>query len=114
MKNLLSDIPDELPEELTETLLRSKSFRVERIVSLGHASPQDFWYDQPAHEGLLVLSGFGVLRFQDPDELIQLFAGDVVNIPVHRKHRVEATNPDYETVWLAIFYTDDASPSGEK
>jgi cupin 2 domain-containing protein len=32
-------------------------------------------------------------------------AGDFVNIPAHRKHRVEWTTPDEPTVWLAVFYS---------
>lgn len=107
MRNLFSDIPNDLPEEFTETLLRSGNFRIERIVSQGHASPDDFWYDQDEHEWLVVLSGYGVLRFQDTDELVEIYPGDCINISAHRKHRVEATDPDHETVWLAVFYSDD-------
>jgi hypothetical protein len=29
--------------------------RIERIISHGHASPADFWYDQPQHEWVIVL-----------------------------------------------------------
>jgi cupin 2 domain-containing protein len=31
-------------------------------------------------------------------------AGDWINIPAHRKHRVEWTTPDEKTVWVAVFY----------
>jgi cupin 2 domain-containing protein len=37
-----------LPEELTQTLLSTPGLRIERIVSLGHQSPETFWYDQEA------------------------------------------------------------------
>ena len=30
--------------------------------------------------------------------------GDFVNIPAHKKHRVEWTTPDEPTVWLAVHY----------
>ena len=55
MKNLLSDIPDALHDELLETLLEADSIRVERIVSHGHSSPEGFWYDQEQHEWVVVL-----------------------------------------------------------
>jgi cupin 2 domain-containing protein len=30
--------------------------------------------------------------------------GDFINIPAHQKHRVEWTEPEEETIWLAIHY----------
>jgi hypothetical protein len=48
--NLFAEIPADLPEELFQTLLSTPDFRIERIVSHGHASPEGFWYDQEAHE----------------------------------------------------------------
>ena len=30
--------------------------------------------------------------------------GDFVNIPAHKRHRVEWTTPDEPTVWLAVHY----------
>ena len=50
----------------------------------------------------MVLTGAAGLRFED--ETIEMRAGDFVNIPAHRKHRVEWTTPDEPTVWLAVFY----------
>ena len=50
-RNLFTGIPAELPQEWMETLLGGRGrFRVERIVSRGHASPEGFWYDQDEHE----------------------------------------------------------------
>jgi cupin 2 domain-containing protein len=48
--NLFANIPDELPEELIHTLINTQGLRIERIVSLGHKSPEGFWYDQDSHE----------------------------------------------------------------
>ena len=45
MNNLFSNIPADLPDEVVEILLKTKSLRIERIVSHGHASAEDFWYD---------------------------------------------------------------------
>jgi cupin 2 domain-containing protein len=102
MGNLFEGIPAHLPEELTETLLHSAHVRVERIVSRGHASPLDFWYDQEQHELVFVLQGAARLRLEN--ESVELAAGDWLNIPAHQRHRVEWTAPDQTTIWLAIFY----------
>jgi cupin 2 domain-containing protein len=100
--NLFRDFPGQLPEELFTTLLDDGGVRVERIVSHGHASPDGFWYDQDRAEWVVVLRGAARLRFED--SVIELGPGDFVNIPAHRKHRVEWTTPDEPTVWLAVHY----------
>ena len=46
MKNLLQNIPDQLPEERFETLVKNENIHIERIVSKGHTSPKEGWYDQ--------------------------------------------------------------------
>lgn len=104
MNNLFASIPTDLLEELTEPLVEAKSVRVERIVSHGHSSPQDFWYDQDHHEWVVLLKGAAKLRFEDRDEPVEMIPGDFVNIPAHKRHRVEWIVPDEPTVWLAIHY----------
>jgi cupin 2 domain-containing protein len=100
--NLLRDIPGELPDELLETLFKKEHLRIERIVSHGHASPPDSWYDQDQNEWVLVVQGHARLQFED--NTIELKAGDYLNIPAHKRHRVEWTTPDEPTIWLAVFY----------
>ena len=102
--SLFSDLPDSLPEELIDVLAESGSVRIERIVSTGHRSPDDFWYDQTEHEWVVVLKGAARLRFEDEEQPIELKPGDFIAIPAHCKHRVEWTTPDEPTVWLAVFY----------
>jgi cupin 2 domain-containing protein len=104
MKNLFSNIPDDLPNELLETLIDADSLRIERIVSHGHASPEGLSYDQEQHEWVVVLKGTARLRFDDDDKLVEMGPGDYVNIPAHKRHRVEWTTPDAPTVWLAVHY----------
>ncbi|MEO8496473.1 MAG: cupin domain-containing protein, partial [Planctomycetota bacterium] len=65
-------------------------------------SAEGFWYNQQEHEWVVVLQGAARLQFED--ELVELRPGDFVNIPAHRKHRVEWTTPDEPTIWLAVFY----------
>lgn len=100
--NLFAELPAYLPDELFTTLLEASNVHIKRIVSHGHASPAGFWYDQDQHEWVIVLSGAARLRFED--EVFEMKPGDFVNIPVHKKHRVEWTTPDEPTIWLAVFY----------
>ena len=107
MNNLFADLPTDLPEELVEVLAENKHVRIERIVSTGQASPDGFWYDQEEAEWVIVLKGEAKLLFEGDDEPIHMKPGDFVNIPAHRKHRVEWTTPDEPTVWLAVFCCDN-------
>jgi len=100
--NLFVGIPTSLPEEILTTLLEAEGLRIERIVSHGQASPEEFWYDQPQDEWVILLQGAGRLKFED--ETVELRPGDYLNIPARRRHRVEWTTPDEPTIWLAVHY----------
>ena len=102
--NLLRDLPDASVAEITDTLAARSGLRIERIVSFGQASPSGFWYDQDESEWVLLLAGAASLRFEDEPEARRLGPGDWVGIAAHRRHRVEWTDPDQPTVWLAVFY----------
>ena len=106
-ENLFAHLPRALPQELTEVLVDSSSARIERIVSTGHSSPDDFWYDQDEHEWVIVLKGEAKLVFADDPSVVKLNVGDHVQIAAHRKHRVDWTSSEEPTVWLAVFYRDD-------
>jgi cupin 2 domain-containing protein len=109
IEHLYSGIPDALPTELIESLVSSDTVSIERIVSRGHASPPDFWYDQDLDEWVLLLAGAARLRFADQPALIDLRPGDHLNIPAHVRHRVEWTDPDATTIWLAVHYRGSRS-----
>lgn len=100
--NLFENIPNELPTELSEVLAESSHVRIERIVSEGHASPENFWYDQKQNEWVLLVSGSAVLEFEDHE--VEMKPGDHVLIPAHQKHRVVSTAPTEKSIWLAVFY----------
>jgi 8-oxo-dGTP diphosphatase len=102
--NIFSEIPEALPEETFEDILKSGRFRLERIVSKGHASPEGFWYDQEHHEWVMVLKGKAGLLMEGVEGVVRLEAGDYLTIPAGAKHRVEWTDPEGTTVWLAIHY----------
>ena len=107
LTNMFDDIPAGLPAELVQTLLSTPGFRIRRIVSLGHASPEGFWYDRAEHEWVLLLKGAARLKFEG-EEPIELGPGSIVNILAHRRHRVEWTDPDRATVWLALHYGESS------
>jgi cupin 2 domain-containing protein len=106
IKNIFDDLPQHLPKEVVQTLIRAADVRIERIISHGHASPADFWYDQPQHEWVIVLKGAARLQFED--SMVEMKLGDFLNIPAFKKHRVDWTTPDEPTVWLGVRYGDFA------
>lgn len=92
-------------EECFDTLLERPGVRIERIVSRGHASPAGFWYDQDEAEWVLVVVGRARLRVAGEARPRELGPGDWIHLPARCRHRVEWTDPERETVWLAVFYT---------
>ena len=101
MYDLFADLPATLPQERVDAILARSKVRIERIVSHGHASPAGFWYDQAEHEFVVLLRGAACVRFDD--ETVELRPGSCLDIPAHRRHRVEWTTPDEPTIWLAVF-----------
>ncbi|RLA25641.1 MAG: phosphoribosylaminoimidazole carboxylase [Gammaproteobacteria bacterium] len=93
-----------MPEELFTCILQHNNLKIERIVSRGHASPNDEWYDQDHQEWILLIQGEAELEFADKSQLVKLQAGDYLLIPAHCKHRVNRTNPEKDTIWLAIHF----------
>jgi len=106
LTNVFSGVPsNESEERFVDLLARSREgVRIERIVSFGQASPAGFWYDQPHGEWVLVLVGEARVRFEDEADARTLRPGDFLNIPAHRRHRVDWTLPGAPTVWLAVHY----------
>ena len=108
MKNLfdLSDLKLPLKEEFFEEIFKSDTVRIERIISTGQTSPKDFWYDQSENEWVCILQGSAVLSIQDPQgntTTQTLTKGNTKNLPAHTKHRVDYTDINEVTIWLAVF-----------
>ena len=104
--NLFADLPRSTGKnEQFSNLLNRPGLRIERIVSTGQSSPEDFWYDQPEGEWVVVLQGQARLRFEDTPEPLLMATGDFIDIAPNRRHRVEWTDLDQPTVWLAVHYT---------
>jgi len=91
-------------KESIEPLLEGGRFRVERIVSTGQTTPEGQWYEQDTAEWVVLLTGGARLRFENSNEVLELAPGDYLNIPARCRHRVEWTDRNEPTVWLAIHY----------
>ncbi len=104
LENIFSKISSFLQDEVSETLLKAEQFRLERIVSSGQATPRGGWFDQGTNEWVILLSGSAGLRFDDSEEVYAMHPGDYIHIPAHKRHRVEWTDPEQKTVWLALHY----------
>ena len=104
ISNLYENIPDSLPEELVDIIASGGGIRIERIVSRGHSSSSGYWYDQDRNEFVVLLKGSAGLRFEGSEDTVVMRPGDWINIPAHGKHRVEWTDPNQDTVWLAVHY----------
>jgi cupin 2 domain-containing protein len=103
MGNLRERLPAEAQTgELVDILLESPALRVERIVSMGQATPDGEWFDQPQDEFVLLVTGAANLRIEGEAEDRTLAEGDWVLLPAHCRHRVTWTQAAPPTVWLAI------------
>ncbi len=102
-KNIYKEIPETLADELFEEIDSTNNLKIERIISDGHNSPNDFWYDQEKNELVFLLKGNAAIEYETGDQ-IKLEPGDYVKINAHEKHRVRETSKTEKTIWLAIHY----------
>ena len=102
--NLFANLPQQPADEIFESLAGSPAVRIERIVSTGQATPAKQWYDQQRDEWVALIRGAAGLRFEDNPEMVELKPGDYLKIPAHCRHRVEWTDPEQVTIWIAVHY----------
>lgn len=100
--NLFSAIRAHAPEEEIRELLMLPGARIERIVSTGQSSPPGFWYDQEFAEWVVLLVGAARVSIEGEDTPRLLGAGDYLFIPAGTKHRIDWTDPEDATIWLAV------------
>ncbi len=103
-KNIFDSIPDNLTDEIFEPLIHGKNFKLERIISYGHTSPETGWHDQNHDEWIMILKGDAIITFEDKND-VKLIEGSYLNIPAHTKHRVSWTSQKTETIWLVIHFS---------
>lgn len=106
IENIFKNIKIDKENEQFFDLIKTENVRIEKIVSNGQKSKEDFWYDQDENEFVIVLKGETILEIQKNNEIIELKlnSGDFINIKAHEKHRINYTSLDEPTVWLAVFY----------
>lgn len=95
------EMADDSRLEHFDQIIQAKDFRIERIVSKGHASPPDLWYEQSQDEWVIVLQGNAGLVVEGLDE-IHLAKGDYIFLPAMQRHRVSYTSSEPECIWLAV------------
>ncbi len=83
MKNLFTDIPGHLPEELFETLVNTGSVKIQRIISRRHSTREGDWYDQDTNEFVILLKGAARLEFRDGRQT-ELGPGDCLQLPAQK------------------------------
>jgi len=94
-------LPDTLPPgEYFEDIAMGDA-KVERIISSGHITPADDWYDQETDELVILLEGEAKLIFEDNEEVL-MKRGDYLLIKAHEKHRVTYTSEKPACIWLAV------------
>jgi cupin 2 domain-containing protein len=102
--NLFADLAASRAAEQFTDLLAAPGLRLERIVSLGQATPPGEWLDQSQAEWVILLRGAAKLLFEGEASARDLKPGHCVTIPAHCRHRVDWTAPDEPTIWLALHY----------
>ena len=101
--NLFKHTANQEDGEQIDKLMQTPHFKVERIISQGHTTPEGQWYDQSTNEYVLLLQGSATLVIENEPPL-HLNAGDYLIIPAHTKHRVTHTQNQPATIWLCIHY----------
>lgn len=102
IENIFENIKIDKQNEQFFDLIKNENIRIEKIVSNGQSSPNDFWYCQDENEFVIVLKGEAILEFEHKEVFLK--EGDFINIQREKKHRVKATSESSPTIWLAVFY----------
>ena len=100
--NIFDKIIVDKEEENFFEIIKNETIKIEKIVSNGQISPENFWYEQEKSEFILLLEGFAILEFENRE--VELKKGDCINIKAKQKHRVKFTSLDEPTIWFAVFY----------
>lgn len=100
--NIFEQIIVDKSEEKFFEIFKNEKIKIEKIVSNGQISPENFWYEQEENEFVLLLEGFAIVEFEDFE--MELKKGDCLNIKAMQKHRVKFTSLNEPTIWFAVFY----------
>ena len=103
--NIYYNIPKPGGTEIFDELLSTGNMRIERIISHGEKTPDGEWYDQDWDEWVILLEGGAELRIEGQANHIKMNKGDYILLPAHCRHRVEWTDPEIDSIWLAVHFT---------
>lgn len=106
--NALQNLPSAHAEEVFTDLLKRPGIRIERIVSAGQASADNYFYDQAQAEWVMLLQGEAQLDLEIDGRWQRQFlqTGGYAFLPSHCRHRVHSTSANPVTVWLAIYFDE--------
>ena len=99
--NLYENVPSAVEKEEVSVLAAAGGATIERIVSTGQATPAGVWLEQDWTEWVALLTGSAALLIEGEEKPRVLAPGDHVTIPPGVRHRVEWTDADEPTVWVA-------------
>ena len=102
--NLFLNIPDKIKSEIFDPIIKNEKFRLERIISQGQSTPEGEWLEQDNDEWVVLLTGKARIRFEDDKDSYLMESGEYIYIPSRKRHRVEWTPSDKQTVWLALHF----------
>ncbi|NOX99905.1 MAG: cupin domain-containing protein [Verrucomicrobia bacterium] len=104
--NFFEDLPEEGAVEVVEEIAEfaQGAVRIERIISGGQASNENFWYEQEEHEWVMLVRGQARLMIEGQEEALEMKAGDHIELPAKLRHRVESVSQD--ALWLAVWVNE--------
>jgi len=100
--NLFENIPARIEKEEVSVLAAAGGAIVERIVSTGQTTSAGVWLEQNWTEWVALLTGSAGVLMEGEEKPRVLAPGDHLTIPPGVRHRVEWTDADQPTVWLAV------------
>ena len=71
-QNIFEQIIVDKNEEKFFEIFKNETIKIEKIVSNGQISPENFWYEQEKSEFVLLLEGFAILEFENSGEVTKI------------------------------------------
>ena len=103
--NIFAGPPAHADGEVFTLLFEGRGVAVERIASLGQVTPEDEPMVQERAEWVVLLSGGARLLLEGAEEMVRR-PGDHVHLPAGTRHWVTWTDPNGESLWLAVHFDE--------
>ena len=85
-------------EETLKNLLSHKNVKINKIISPPNFVSEEFIQDED--EWVTLLQGSAILKINQ--KIIKLVKDSHIFIPAQTPHKIISTDPNIETIWLAI------------